>query len=367
MRSAQYSLRKEQLDIDYPLQSPHTEVMSPVVQQLENVAISDPAYQNGKTRNSAGAGTLALAAPKPEKQDAQREAADYTPLAYNPAAPPAPEKRAHREKTPPPPDATAGTGLVGAAYDDMHHEQGGGALPPPPPSSNPPNQVTAAQAYTGASLPPHTISPIASHGLSSPPSHSASTSPSKTHSYLPAQIGASTVQASLHHHSDSGQALESPTAQIVGRSYMTSPSQPLQHLQPHYADYLAQQQVRRSSGASSQSPSRPHAQSLTQSQTHSPPPGGYSDYSYAATQAAHSQAAYGGHPAAPYYSTGTGDYNIHSQVYRPTEEEAGSASGKPPKEGKAGPGQQPGKWEAKAEKAEKSINRLLRKVEKKIG
>ena len=337
--------------------------MSPVVQQLENVAISDPAYQNGKTRNSAGASSLALAAPQPEKVEAQRQAADHTPLAYNPASPPAPEKRAHREKTPPPPEATGGTGLVGAAYDDMHHEQGG--APPPPPPSNPPGQATAAQAYAGASLPPHITSPTTSHGLSSPPSHPASTSPSTAHSYIPSQTGPSAVQSALHHRNDSGFALESPTAQIVGRSYLTSPSQPLQHLQPHYADYLGQQQVRRSSGASSQSPSRPQAQSLSHTHTHSPPPGGYSDYNYAAAQAAHSQAAYGGHPAAAYYPTGTGDYNIHGQVYRPTEEEAGS--GKPAKEGKSGPGQQPGKWEAKAERAEKGINRLLRKVEKKIG
>ena len=44
--------------------------------------------------------------------------ADFAPMAYNPAAPPAPEPIAHREKTPPPPDAADGTGLAAAAAAD---------------------------------------------------------------------------------------------------------------------------------------------------------------------------------------------------------------------------------------------------------
>ena len=126
--------------------------------------------------------------------------------------------------------------------------------------------------------------------------------------------------------------MDSPTAQILGGSYAGPPSHPLQHLQPQYADYLA---------------SRPQ------------PPAGFSDYNYAQQK----QHGHGGHHHQHHGVTSTGDTSIHNQVYRPTEEE----HYKPGKVPTAGPGQQAGKWEAKAEKAEKGLNKLLRKAEKKFG
>ena len=367
VKSAQATLRQEQMDIDYPVPTPHAEVVSPVVQKLENVAISDPAYQNGKTASSATSSLQPVAKAK----ELERENVNYTPLAYNPAAPPAPEKRTHREKTPPPPDAADGTGLTGATYDEMHHQQQQhhqtyqpGSILPPPPSTHGPAQASAQQAYLGAAATGAAVGAVAASQLgrhsqaASPAStgHSISTPPSSTahHNYVPS---ASHPPAPQH---PTAPNLDSPTAQILGRSYLTSPTQPLQHLQPQYADYLGQEQHQRRSS----SQSRPH-----QAQS---PPGGYSDYSYAAsTSQAHTQAAYGGHPMAPYYTTGTGDHALHAQVYRPTEDEAAAGGsgggGSKKKKKKEEEEEQQGRWEQKAEKAEKSLNRLLRKVEKKIG
>ena len=317
VKHCQHTLHQEQLDIDFPIPTPHAEVMSPVVQQLENVAITDPAYANGKTPGSAGASSKTALAKTQSKE--RQDSPQYTPLAYNPAAPPAPEKRAHREKTPPPPDP--GTGLHAAAYDDHT----GPILPGP--------VASATQAFAGPPTShPYNPSPTsASHGYSSPSSHPSSTAPFSQGFQPPP-----TTQ-NAHLYGDDKPSMESPTAQILGQSYLTSPTQPLQHLQPQYPDYLG-----------SHTPVQQTAQR--------PPPGGYSDYSYQQQQAAYNPG---------YYPSNTGDYNIHSQVYRPTEDEAG---GKPPKHGVAGPGAAtPGKWEQKAEKAEKGINRLLRKAEKKFG
>ena len=164
-------LRPEQLDVlDAPRSTSHAhEDMSPVVQQLESVAITDPAYRNGQTRNSQNIGatlppppppTLANSRQSPSSQvgSAARSASvksteiptNFAPIPYNPAAPAAPEPIAHREKTPPPVDATEGTGLAAAAYADHTQAYAGthpqtypgapkppsghyGSAPPPPP------------------------------------------------------------------------------------------------------------------------------------------------------------------------------------------------------------------------------------------
>lgn len=120
---------------------------SKVVTQLENVAVTDPAYQNGRTRNSRSdtvsntlpttqGGAIAgmnsfppppaaptTAAPVPTNEQTPAfppptQEQQYAPLPYNPAAPAAPEPIKHREKTPPPPDGTDGTGLAAAVAVD---------------------------------------------------------------------------------------------------------------------------------------------------------------------------------------------------------------------------------------------------------
>ena len=363
--AARKTLQEEQLDIiTPPAPAPHAEVMSPVVQQLENIAISDPAYHNGQTRTSR---TTSVASPLPPsaqlpKEDlAKKEGTNFTPLAYNPAAPPAPEVIKHREKTPPPPDAVAGTGLAAAAYHEQMQTlgpQGHGAYMTPPPGTFhlPPGNTGQQPSYNSSgygSLPAttaYTPSPsVSTQGNRSssvssfpppppksaggstnpyipqnlPPANSNTTSPQPTSSaYAPPP----TNKTQSHLYTPGITPMESPATQILGDSYVSGPPQPLQHLQPQYADYLS---------------SRPQPPE---------PVGGYSDYQYEQPSRHHSRSH---------------DSSIHSQVYRPTEEEA-HGHGKHRPSG-AGQGQQSGKLEAKAEQAEKKVNKFLRKIEKKLG
>ena len=96
--------------------APHVDDMSPIVQKLENVAITDPSYQQGRTRDSRTTTTVFPGPPISATPQSQ-EASNFAPLAYNPAAPAAPEAIQHREKTPPPDDG-APNPLVAAATSD---------------------------------------------------------------------------------------------------------------------------------------------------------------------------------------------------------------------------------------------------------
>lgn len=332
VRSCRQTLQPHQLEIDVPPPSnPHVSVVSPVVQQLENVAISDPAYRNGRTRDSRTGSQSTQASPAPtgtssqvpsqSPSQGQRNAspAAFQPLAYNPSAPPPPEVHAHREKTPPPPEVgAASTGPGAPTYDDhiqQRRRQPQDGLPAHPPGHSPAGSYGSGRQSAFASSPPGQTrysSQAAAAYTPGPPSVVMSAN----HSYASTPVDPNT------HLYGKPPPLDSPTAQIIGNSY-TGQKQPLQHLQPQYPDYLA-----------SQTQGHPHQQS-------------------------------GGSPS-PY---GTGDHAIHSQVYRPEGEHGrhgGTSSGAGAGAG-AGSGQQGGKWEQKAEKAEKGLNRLLRKVEKKIG
>ena len=329
LNHARETLRPSQMDIDLPPPPAHPTQMSPVVQQLESVAITDPAYHNGQTRNSrpvSEASKQAVASPPPpppptaaKSPDEQtQDPAAFAPLAYNPAAPAAPEKRTHREKTPPPEDADVGIGLSGAA--------GGHQSPHAASPFNP--------------------SPFSGHSVGSPPAHPGSP-PSvssggyvstphdpNAHLYTPASSTTAAVSPSVGTPGTaSTAAMDSPTAQILGAGGRPGqPQAPLAHVQPQYADYLS---------------SRPA------------PPGGFANYNYAG-----GSGGGGAHPA-----SSTGDHALHSQVYRPTEEEhyrpprKSSAAASPNAEAGAGRYQ----LEARAEKAEKKFNKFLKKVEKKIG
>jgi hypothetical protein len=333
VQHCQHTLRPQQLNLDFPTINPHSELASPVVQKLENMAVSDPAYQ--RSSRASVSTNVASPATSTVTTDDHTRSAEHTPLPYNPSAPPAPEKRVHREKTPPPPEEP-GFGLTHAATEE-HHQ---------PITSVPGmNQHTPGghQPYTGIPI-SNPYSPVpSSHGVSSPRPSSTSTAPTSvpaSHSYVPASKNPLQQQQQQLH--SSHPSIDSPTTQILGSSYLTSPTVPLQHIQPQYADYLAQHQT-----------------------TNTPPPGGYSNYSYNSSTPGQQQHRHHNYHPSAYYPTSTGDQDIHSQVYQPTEHEA---HGKPPKGGQAGPGAaNPGRWEQKAEKAEKSLNRFLRKVEKKVG
>jgi hypothetical protein len=137
----------------------HHEEMSPVVQQLENVAISDPSYQQGQTRDSrpsaSHAGLPLSAVPQPEKVPEKA----FSPMAYNPAAPAAPEAIRHREKTPPPEDGAPNPLAAAAASDQGQTPLYNQSAPPPVSAFGPPNQPLY---FSGPPQAGHAGSPYAS-------------------------------------------------------------------------------------------------------------------------------------------------------------------------------------------------------------
>lgn len=369
-------LQQQQLEILDAPQPPVTpeQVMSPVVQQLENVAIQDPAYHNGQTRSS---GPVAPSfSPPAVASDRQADAQNvpkvedpgaYQPLAYNPAAPPAPEPIKHREKTPPPPESEAGTGLAAAAYHDQtkaaisssmqqqtslspsyshmqvpqgyvssHQEQGRKNSYASPPLStgyvNSPPSVQEHRASSVSYFPPapppsggNPLQPYANAVSFAPPPQSAGSSP------LPQSKPISTQDPNPYLYGKEYRPPDSPATEILGNSYVGGPPQPLQHLQPKYADYL---ETRR------------------QSQK---PEGGYSDYQYTQSPQHHQHQ----------HHSHSNEYDVHNQVYKPTEEEAHKHKHR--KHSESHSGQSPGKLEQRADKVEKGVNRLFKKLEKKIG
>ncbi|KAJ5684472.1 uncharacterized protein N7477_000817 [Penicillium maclennaniae] len=304
--------------------------MSSVVQQLENVAVSDPAYQNGQTRNSrsdfvpvsAPASQCTPHGPPAEQQanigltlEARKEPENSAPLPYNPAAPAAPEPIKHREKTPPPEDGTEGTGLMAAVAADH-------GIP-----YTPPQQVGEVPSFgsppsSTPGLPYPSASTMAPTGYASPP---PSAGLPRSATFPLQQTLPSPGLPSYSQAYQSGQAWPgSPGAMSFG-----PPSQdPNAHL-------YAQQ-----------------AYGSPQSPPQQVPIGGYSNYSYNHSAASHTPSV--------------SEYDIHSQVYRPTEAEAGSHGQKYAARAMKAPGQRPRKLEDNAAKLESGVNRFLKKLEKKL-
>ena len=349
---------------------PHEDV-NPVVRNLENVAISDPAYQDGRTRNSQNQAQTqpsplpsappqtrgAAQSPSPVSEISSVGRSDsakpenpaaFTPLAYNPAAPPAPEPIAHREKTPPPPDAADGTGL-GAAVHDAPYQPGvpqanttyiPGA-PGPVPNvfghyGSPPPPVAGISQYGSPAPQPSAYGSPLTQSSAYPPSHGRTSVSSTAPSFGPPS---SNVTQATHRqsstaqqyapppkdHQSYGQPVETPGTQFYNSLDSHSQRhQSLAHVQPQYTDYLS---------------ARPQ-----------PPVGGYSDYQYHPA----------GQPVQP-QSGGPGD--IHNQVYRPTEDEAHGHKSKR----HSSSGQKPSRFDQSADKIEKKANGWLKKLEKKIG
>ncbi|KLJ07337.1 hypothetical protein EMPG_17180 [Blastomyces silverae] len=305
--NARKLLAPAQLDVMPAPQQPqvHEAAMSSVVQKLENVAITDPAYHNGQTRNSRtepapiqqlhpqlapqqfappptqptpSEPVSPLEAPGAPPASKQEEAPiNYTPLAYNPSAPAAPEPIKPREKTPPPPDGAAGTGLAAAAISDHGH-----AFAPPPMSPGfPPPPPTQAPGYGG-----QYASPPPTAGLA----HTSSIS--------------SRSSGHNHNHPGSMSFAPPPTAAQVPQAvpgavpYTPPPQDPNAH--------LFRQQSFGPPPASPHNPTHQHYQGGYVPQTAQPPIGGYANYSY-------------GQPQQP--PPGGNSYDIHHQLYRPTEAE----------------------------------------------
>ena len=369
-------LDPQQLDLDEIVEeSHHHDMVSPVVQNLEHVAISDPAYKEQQHRNQLSpapaaaaprsSGYAHAASPSPpsvagvggRSSAKSTQAMNYTPLAYNPAAPAAPEPIAHREDTPPPVDAVDGTGLAAAAKHDHYlpqqQQQAYGGPPsaqaalypghygsPPPPSFGPhataspaPSFGPQAAATVTQSFPPHAASPLQTSPRTSvstnfaPPPTSAG-SDSSRHPSIAAQNYVPHGSQDPNSHIFGQQPVQTPGTQFY-QSINGQPHKALQHVQPQYPDYLSAGQV----------PPPPAAAA--------PPVGGYSAYNYAQAQ-----------PAQP----AAGGYDVHNQMYRPTETEHQTHHHSKPSKS-SGSQHKP----STGERVEKGIGKWIKKVEKNFG
>ena len=366
LESAQKFLPDHQLRIsDAPaaLQE-HRNSMSPVVQKLENAAITSKIAQRSNSVSTTNSGNVGLTFPGPPTSASPALTgptadSNYAPIAYNPAAPAAPEPIAHREKTPPPIDAVTGTGLQAAVSHDQGYHPGygppqqpyqqsaGGYMPGPP---GLPPQPGIQRANTSHSLPPPPGPPGASAGPSpyqpGPPaaSHTPDANPNAKWMPQPGNLQRqSTTPAGYQGYGSASSTPQPPApAQTQYANYPSAPSfgpPPVQS--PGYTPGVG----RGFSGPPQQA-----------SITPPPPPqqpqplGGYSNFSYGAP-AQHTQGQAAG-------------YDIHAHVYRPTESELKHGA----KEAKPNPNStaNPGKLEQKMGKVENKFGRFLKKLDDKM-
>lgn len=134
------------------LDEPGPPPMATVVQKLENAAISDPTYGNvdkSAQASASGSAGSSLPPPPPPPPAAAPPAANFAPMAYNPAAPAAPEAFQHREKTPPPDEDPLNPLAVAVA-----HDYGGQPFTPGlPPPQFPLSPGFAPQTLAAARMP----------------------------------------------------------------------------------------------------------------------------------------------------------------------------------------------------------------------
>lgn len=333
----------QQLDItEATPPSEHDGSMSPVVQQLENMAIHTPHARAPSTVSDLSSQSRHGQTPEGQKTVSLQSALASTPASaaqlapYNPAAPAAPEPIAHREKTPPPPDAGSGTGLTAAATHEQPHafSVAGGAqynqAIPQPAFPGPPQRATSLGSFPPppplATHSPHPGLQTA-HSFAGPPSSSQSSTPQQQHAQ--AQYTAYPQQQSAHYPQSPGFQMHTP---LQSPGVPNTPSQP-----PAYGIHTPLQ----SPGFAPQhTPQSPRLAST--------PIGGFSNYTYGPQSS---------QPTLP-----TEAYAVHSQAYRPTEQEAAHGHGpkvqpQPPK---------PGGFEERLKKTEKGVGRFLRKLDQKI-
>ncbi|KAF2756278.1 hypothetical protein EJ05DRAFT_488058 [Pseudovirgaria hyperparasitica] len=336
--------------------------VSPVVQKLEQVAISKPYQGQGRpdsistTHSFPGPPTAPTPSnPHTTSSPPPVEApANYAPMAYNPAAPAAPEPIAHREPTPPPPEAEHGTGLTAAVAQDHGnqyappHLQHQGSFPqqtgqqpympgPPPPqqqgvgSFSPPPSGTPVgiqRTNTTNSFPPP---PPQAQSFAPPPNQpqNTGTPPQGMHQQQQPYGGYHSQQLSNYPGSPGHPPVQSPGFQPV-----QSPGfPPIQS--PGFPPVPGNKPP-------SHSPSQPPTPGYAPQPSPGMPPGGYTQYNYAQNMSS------------------SDPYAVHQQAYRPTENEA--AHHKPP----AQAGQKPGRFETGAKKFEKGVGGFLKKLDKKF-
>ncbi|KAI9845190.1 MAG: hypothetical protein M1838_001851 [Thelocarpon superellum] len=303
---AQVAIRDAQ-----PPPSAHADMMSPVVQMLEHAAISDTAYGRREPDSFTPTSTHLPSPPQPDytepkdRSGATELPAEYAPMAYNPAAPAAPEPIAPRQKTPPPPEAEGGTGLAAAAALDHQALQ----------FASPPTQSFPQMQQPG-SLPRQTTAPLLPASNAFP--HTPQASP-PTFGPPPTLPRANTMSSPGAHPG----AL--PGQQYISTPISLPPAEPASRLPSQVAAH----------------PTSPPPGSQPPGQG---PAGGYSTYQYGQPRKA---------PTDP--------YALHSQVYRPTEAEVKTA-----KKSHAA-GAPPTKLENQMSKVDKGMGKLFKKLEKRVG
>ena len=300
-----------------PSHSEHkNDVMNPVVAKLEKAAISHTSRNpsiSSATQSFPGPPT----APAPTSSP---PANNYAPMAYNPAAPAAPEPIAHREKTPPPPDAADGTGLNSAAANDhLAHQYTNplqASFAPQPTSSQPymPGPPSRTPTFTGAPGAPGIQRQNTSGSLPPPPNSPPAFAPPP--SGTPQYDAQGNPQPNVHRQSS-----------VPAQQYANYPGSP-GHAPPGYGS------------TASPLPSPTYTPQQYQPMA-SPPPGGYSQYQYSTTS--HSQ-----NP-------------VHQQLYRPTKQEAETVD-----HDAANPQAPNSNIRKRVAKAEEGIGSLLKKLDKKF-
>ncbi|KAI0595543.1 hypothetical protein F4775DRAFT_568767 [Biscogniauxia sp. FL1348] len=287
--------------------------VNPLVQKLEKAAISDAGYSIAKPQPQ----NVPTFAPPPTSGSGGEADSphSFVPMAYNPAQPAAPEQVRHREKTPPPPEEDGHDPLAAAIVRDHvpPYTPGYGATTFSAPPGGPGLPGPPSQAHPGLT------SPLASPGIASPGLVSPGIA---SPGFPPSQYGHLQRSATMPVSGMASPALASPYgANFPGSPGFAPPPPPPQSQQ----------------NTQIQSPGLPAA-----------PPGGYSQYNYTT--------------APPQQAAGPQDYNIHQQLYRPTEHEHAAKYGvyKPKTESHSRLGQN-------AERLEKGVTGMLKKFEKKFG
>ncbi|KAH7078766.1 hypothetical protein BKA63DRAFT_408714 [Paraphoma chrysanthemicola] len=308
------------------------DALSPVIARLESAAISQ------SSRSPSISGTQPFPGPPTAPAPASSPPTGgpgYAPMAYNPAAPAAPEPIAHREKTPPPPDVEDGTGLGSAAGHDHHASQYGNPLQAsfaPQPTSGPykPGPPAPGQGFSGPPQPG--IQRTNTQGsFPGPPSSTPSFAPPPT-APPPGQYDGQTPPPGIQRTSTM------PTPQYA--NYPQSPGFPPAPQSPP-------------AHASLPSPGFPPQQQHQYQPLASPPPSGYGQFQYGST----SGQVPGTNPHDPH----SNPHSLHQQLYRPSEQEHAVVDhtnpNAPPRNSNMG---------KRVDKVEKGVGKFLKKLDKKF-
>lgn len=344
--------------------------VSSVVQKLEKAAISEPANKNPTmipgpppAQTNSSSSSIPAFAPPPlsavsagnDSEDAAHSTtspASFAPIAYNPAAPAAPEQIRHREKTPPPENGDLVNPLHARLVQDASTPFSPGLVGPGMPSNMSPLSpgIPPPQFHAPPGAPSFPGPPVGSPGF--PPQHlqhqiHQGYGPTPMTPGHPGLQRAVTMPVAQPH----GLASPAPLASPYTPSQPPPPQPPLPGT-PAYTPTIPSYPTQQHPQVQAQPPPPPQQQHTTPPVTSPglppPPPGGYSNYSYTTQQG-------GGHSN----SNGAGEYSIHQMAYRPTETEQ-ALKYAPKKEVR-------GRLEENAGRLEKGVTGMLKRFEKKFG